>query len=315
MAILDSLLYQSKLDEAKFAVVELQKAKSFLADNKIYLSYLASHSLYRTLPTNESKEVLLNVGAQLRYLLDVQTNIVKSFDSLPISLSLVISEYQNQPVLEWDVIKVNNLIEQLGIAAKYLNSSLTLLERENRLVLSPEITEWQLAIRNQLKMIKQVGHYVIHLALSSSAIALEILNADLTENSANLLSLVREELAQETMQPYFNKANQAYQPYFNLNENLALASSTARRNTHASWYKGWSHIEKEVLESRTPFSTYPITSSNRANKLRTFINKVNNMKPNSELGFTSLTMFKMQYDNVYNLIDKLNKDRTLLNYG
>ena len=164
-----------------------------------------------------------------------------------------------------------------------------------------------------MKTINEVEHYLINLALSSSATELEKLNAELTDSSENLLSLVREELAQETMQPHFIKANQSYQRLYNLNENLSLASSSARRNSHSEWYKEWNNIEKEVLQSISPFSSYPATSSSREIKIRSFINKANKIKPNFELG--SLSLFMMQHENAYNVIDRLDKDRMLLNYG
>ncbi|PKI17765.1 hypothetical protein [Colwellia sp. 12G3] len=315
LATLDSSQYKNKLDEAKLASLELQKAKSFLAEDHIYLAYLSSHDSYRTMATTESKDVLLKVGGQLRYLLDVQSNIAKSFDNLPTPLSTVILKYQNQSVLKWDVIKINSVMEQLGQAAKFISHSLSILEREKGAGLSPEITQWQLAIESQLKMINQVEQYLINLALSSSAIELEKLNAELTNNSENLLSLVREELAQETMQPHFIKANKEYQRYFNLNENLSLASSPTRRNSHASWYKDWNAIEKEVLESISPFSSYPTTSLNRVNKLKSFINGANKMKPDLELGSSSLYLFMSKFGSIYNLLEKLNKDRMLLTYG
>ena len=315
LVMLDPQRYQGKLDKANLAVLELQKANALVTENNLYEAYLASHASYRQLPTIASKAVLIKVGGELRYLLDVHSNVVKSFELLPTSLAAVISKYQNQPVLEWDVIKVNSIIEQLGLAGKALHRSLVILERKKATELSPEIVLWKIAIQNQLKMINQVEQHVINLALSSSSIELEKHNAELTENSANLLSLVREELAQETMQPHFIKANREYQLYFNLNENLALASSSTRRNTHAAWYKDWNHIEKEVLESRAPFSSYLTASSNRANKLRTFINKVKNIRPNLELGFSNLNLFMIQNENTYNLIEKLQRDRMLLNYG
>jgi hypothetical protein len=315
LATLDPEQYQGKLNEAESAALELQKAKLLLSTKNIYSAYLASHYSYRQFPTNESKDVLLKVGGQLKYLLDVQSNIVKSFENLPTPLSVLILKYQKQPVPTWNVIKINSVVERLSLSAKYIRNSLIILEREKGEALLPEIAQWQLAIKNQLEMINQVKRYLISIALSSSAVELEKLNAKLTDNSENLLSLVREKLAQQTMQPHFVQANQEYQYYFSLNENLSLASSTARRNSHAAWYKDWNEIEKAVLVSMDPFSNYPSNSLNREKKLKSFIKKANEIKPNLELGSSSLHLFISKYGSTYNLIEKLNRDRMLFIYG
>ena len=315
LATLDPLLYQSKFDDAKSASLELQQAKVLLAEQNIYPAYLAAHNSYRKLPTKESKEVLLKVGGQLKYLLEVQSNIIKSFDSLPTSISGLLSTYENQSVLEWDVIKINSVLEQLGLARKAINNSLTLLEKKKGAILLPEIAQWQLAIEHQAEMIEQVEHYLINLALSSSARVLKKLNVQLTQNSENLLSLVREELAYDTMGPHFISANNEYQLYFNLNENLSLASSSARHNSHAVWYKEWHDIEKSVLERISPFSSYPKGSLNRENTLNSFTKEENNIRPDLKLGFSNLTLLMSEYETAYNLIEKLSRDRMLLNYG
>ncbi len=315
LAMLAPELYQSKLNSAQMALVELQKAKSYMAESNFYLAYLASHMSYRTLPTKESKSVLIQVGRKLRYLLNVQANIVKSFQYLPKSIPALLSKYKNKPAVEWDLIEVNSVIEQFVSSAKAIKRSLTIIELEKGTSLSAEIKQWQLALHSQLQMINQIKTHLINLALYSSANVLEKINVQLTEDSANLLSLVRENLAEEAMRPNFIKANEAYQPYYHLNENLALASSSSRGNSHATWYSSWHSIEVEILESSASFSEYPLVFTDRAKKLSLFKDEAMTTELNLEQGFFKLNSFIGNHQAIYSLIDKLNRDRMILNYG
>lgn len=315
LAALSPEEYQGQLDSAKIAITQLQQAKLYLAESNYYLAYLNGHSSYRTFPTKESKAVLLEAGAKIRFVVDVQANIVKSFTHLPKSITKVLVKYQNQPVLEWDVIEINAVIGQLGKAASVINSSLAIIEREESKLEFPEIETWRTGINNQLIIINKIQMHLINIALCSSANMLEQLNVQLSEDSTNLLSLVREALAEEAMRPNFIKAKEEYEPYENLAINLSLASSLAQRNTHAKWYSHWKSIEVQVLEGSDSFSDYPALFSTRAKQLSAFKAEAKKSIPNVSQGFSSLDLFMSKYGTIYDLIDKLNRDRMILNYG
>ncbi|WP_019029164.1 hypothetical protein [Colwellia piezophila] len=306
-------VYQAKLNSAQMAVINLQRAKSYIAKNNYYLAFIASHESYRALPTIKSKKILIKTGVKIRYLLDAQAGIVKSFQNLPKSIPALLSKYENKPALEWDLIEVNSVIEQLVSATKAMNSSLKIIEGEQGANLSVEIKKWQLAIQNQLQMINDIQKYLIHLALYKSANVLEDMNNKLTQETVNLLSLVRESLAEAAMRPNFIKANEAYQPYYHLNENLALASSSSRGNSHAVWYQHWHSLELQVLAMSSSFSQYPLAFTERAKQLKLYKAKL--VLPNMSNGFLKLSLFIGKHQAVYSLIDKLHRDRMILNYG
>lgn len=315
LTLLDPGKYQEKLSLAEKAITELQKAKYYMVESNFYLAYLVSHKSYRTLPTKESKNTLINSGLKLRYVVSVQANIVKSFQYLPKKIPELLSKYQRLPILEWDLIEINSAIGQLGKAAKALNTSLLVIEREKNSRLFPEIKKWKTDIHNQLEMINQTQQHLINIALGSSAGVLEKLNVELTEASANLLSLVREGLAEAAMRPYFVKAKIDFEPYANLAINLSLASSSTQRNSHAKWYRHWSSIEIEVLENSGSFSEYPRTFPDREKALSFFKKASKRRMPDLEQGFLKLGLFVSKHENIYGLIEKLSRDRMILDYG
>jgi len=286
-----------------------------MAEGDLYIAYLASHESYRALPTIESKTTLIEIGTKLRYVIDVNTNVVASFESLPQKIPDLLLKYQNLPVLEWDIIETNAVIEQLGKSAKALKRSLVAIERAEESNSVAEISKWKIGIDNQLEMITKTQKHLINIALYGGASLLERLNVQLTEDSINLLSLVRENLAEAAMRPYFIQAQKEYEPYANLAVNLSLASSTTQRNTHAQWYQHWSLIETQVLEGDNSFSDYPKLFSNRATQLRLFKEEAQKIVPDLNRGFSSLSLFMDEYNIMYALIEKLNEDQMILNYG
>ncbi|KGJ97306.1 hypothetical protein [Colwellia psychrerythraea] len=315
LAVLEPEVYQIKLKTAQMALVKLQEAQSYMAKGNFYLAYLASHKSYRIIPTGESKKILIKTESMLSYAVGVHTNIGKSFQYLPEKIPELLSKYQNLPILEWDLIEINSVLGQLRNAAKALNSSLLAIEREHNSYLFPEIEKWQAGIRNQQGMIQSTQNYLIDIALSDSAVMLQTLNIKLTEESANLLSLVRSSLAEAAIQPYFIQAKKDFEPYANLAINLSLSSSLTQRNTHAKWYSHWSSIEMQVLEYSDSFSEYPKAFPDREKVLSTFKQESKIRVPNLEQGFLNLDLFISKHESIYGLIETLDRDRIILNYG
>lgn len=311
-------LYTNKpIKSLRKFTLSLHSHESFLVSCvfDIQVQNMNGHNSYRSYPTKESKAVLLKAGSKIRYVVDVHKNVVKSFQHLPKPLIDILVKYQSLPVFEWDIIEINTVIEDLGKAASLINNSLSIIEREQLKLEFTEIKTWQMGLNNQLAMITQTQTHLINIALYSSINMLEELNTQLSEDSTNLLSLVHETLAEETMRPKFIKAKEEYEPYSNLTINLSLASSSAKRNTHAKWYAHWKLMEEQVLESGDSFSDYPVLSSKRAKQLNVYKEETKKLIPNVNKTFLSVDFFMSKYDTMYDLIEKLNRDSLILDYG
>ena len=109
LAVLQPQNYKSKLEAAEVAIIQFEDAHKYLEKGDYYLAYIASHDSYRTIPTKLGKKILLKRGEKLSYVTDAQLDIAKSFDSLPKAILTITEKYQQQPVLEWDLIEVNTI--------------------------------------------------------------------------------------------------------------------------------------------------------------------------------------------------------------
>jgi hypothetical protein len=313
LALLNPAEYQFKLQEAKSALAKVKQAESYILEGNHFLAFIESYDSYRALPMDTSKKILLQSGGEIRYLLDAHSHISSSFEVVPKSIPKIIGNYENVSVTEWDLIELNGVIEKLVQSRKALNRSLKIIERNNSLDVFPALNLWWSALKRQERMIDETQMYIINFALHKSASVLEQLNIQLTDESSNLLSLVRERLAEDAMRPNFVRAIDQYQPYFDLNENLALASSPLRNNTHAPWYRDWHRIEEKVLEPNIAFSQYPDGFNQRAEYLIQVKKKL--LSPDLNQGYASMHDFMESHKVVYDLIHKLNRARMILNYG
>lgn len=315
LALLNPKVYQSELKAIEAAIMKLEDANTHMAKGDFYQAYLASHDSYRAMPTKQGKVLLLASGEKLHYVMDAQLKIVSSFEYLPSKISIILEKYQQKPILEWDIIEVNAVIGQLGKAARAIRNSLTVIQRTDESLLFTEIESWKVGILAQLAMIEGIQKHLINIALYNSGVILEELNSQLTQESIKLISLVRSELASETMKASFLKARRLYEPYAYLTINLSLASSSVQRNSHAKWYRHWHSIEEGVLEEESVFSNYPILSAQRINKLKEFTKEENLLMPDLNQMDTDLQHFMKKNQAIYSLIERLNRDRMILNYG
>ena len=190
-------------------------------------------------------------------------------------------------------------------SVKSINYAIAIIEREQSNVPFLAYELWLTAIKAQRAKITQIQNYLIQLALYRSAKLLTQLNVELTEKSLNVLSLVRESLAKEAMEPYFIKANKAYQPYYDVNENLALVSSLNQRNSYAAWYKDWNRVEKSTLVVTEAFSNYPKNFDGRARELSTFTQNEAIIVLNREN--SNLQIFMNKNPAIKRLIEKLKR--------
>jgi hypothetical protein len=298
-----------KVAEAKKRLEQAQHAKN--QDNN-YLAYLASHDSYRSLPSGESKKILISSGKALLPILKAQLAIDKSFQYRPKQLTTLFEKYSLLPVSNWDLIEVNNTVKQLSKAVFELDKALIQIEIATPNTEIAEISLWQSAITNQMTIVAQARNHFANLARYKSAIELITLNQALTAESKKLLSLVRPKLAQESMYKSFQKAKDKYAPFQNIITNISLAENLSAKDIHTLWYKNWQNIEIAILAPADEFEHYPAKSEKRTRQLATYLNKNNITIPTLADSFDNKTRLSQKQPQLTVLTDKLKEDKTLL---
>lgn len=306
--------YQKLLNSAKIAQNSLKLAKAQLHAGDYLSAYINSRESHSSFPIKENRNLLIKSGQKIQWLLIAQSNIDKSFEYFPTSIHDSLNQYTNTPILEWDLIATNKLIEQLSYHAKYLKAALNTIEQQNNLNLSTEILSWQLGIKKQLTLANEIQSYITNIALYRSAQKLKEDYLYLLKGSKNLLSLVRTKDAANVMKPDFIKIKKQFEPYSQVIENLSLATSIKSNNSHMTWYKNWYQLEWGVLNIISPFSNYLINETATVKLLNNHLDKNNLNKPNFHLGYINAINFNNSYPEVSDLINKLTKNKVLLNH-
>lgn len=304
--------YQAELTKVKKAKALLLQAQQYQAQNDDYSAYLSSHASYRSIPSVDGKKILVSTGKVLLPFLKAQLNIDKYFQFLPKKLTPLFNKYSELPVSNWDLIKVNKVVEQLSKAVIELNNAIALLENEKVKTMIPDVSLWKKSLENRLYITVQARNYFANLARYRSARILFKLNDKLTFESSNLLSLVRPKLAQESMQSSFQKAQSEYADFQNITANISLAENLNVKDIHAIWYKNWQSLELATLEPKDEFANYPINSSNRDRLLTAFINEKKIRIPVLTESFYDKAEMNQEYHQLTKLTDALKKDKALL---
>ncbi|MGB1263749.1 MAG: hypothetical protein ACPG52_12625, partial [Cognaticolwellia sp.] len=243
--------YQAELLKVEHAQYSLKQALSHQAQHDDYAAYMASHASYRNVPNTAAKRVLIKAGKTLFPLLQAQLNLEHSFSFRPQQLTPMFEKYSRLPINDWDLITVNNTIEQLSKSIHALNKALKSVKLNNSTV---KTTQWQSAIAQQLALVTDARNYFANLARYQGAKKLQTLNNNLRTESIKLLSLVRPKLAKESIQPAFIKAKNSYAPLQGLIENLSLAANLSKKDIHIAWYQHWHNIETTILMPEGDFS-------------------------------------------------------------
>ncbi|NQY64049.1 MAG: hypothetical protein HRT38_10020 [Alteromonadaceae bacterium] len=305
--------FQHQFINAQSAQVKLNEAQQHLTDKEFYLAYLASHDSYRQLYSNESKAILIKSGKKLFPVLKVQTNIEKSLQQTQKQLSQTLTNYQKSPIDDWNLIELNNLLEQLSKTALTLNNSLSRLKKDNLELILPETIDWQLSIEARLESINQTLNYLVSLARFRSAIILLTLNQTLAEKSKGLLAITNNpESAKQNMQSDLIKAQRQYKPYKILIENVALATYISKKDIHASWYQEWNELESYIMRPQGDFDYYPEFAEERTVQLKRLIQENKFLPLNLTTDFSKKDEFQHKHQVIFNLIKKLNEDKNLL---
>jgi len=309
---LDPEKYQSKLDIAKVAQFNLKEAKRYLLNNEFHLAYLASHASYRTLFSLESQSILIKSGKLFLPIFLVDRNIEHLFEDNFSSLSQEVENYREHPIQNWNLVALNQLLQQLSKSDKVLKQSLAIINNKQLNSQFQPIAAWQSNIEARHKVVKNTLDYLVNLALYRSSKNLLILNESLAEDSRKLLSIyVNVKAAKYNLQSYFIKAREQHSPYKVLIENISLATQLSRRDVNANWYKEWNELESFILEPKGLFEYYPQLSAGRTKQLNQLIQE---NKPNPpDLTVTlPINDFKLNNSPIYNLIEKLKMDYLLL---
>lgn len=301
--------YQAEFAKAEQAKTFLAQAQSHQAEKNDYATYLASHTSYRSLPSTAAKNILISSGASLFPLLKAKISIDNSFQFRPEHLAQLFQKYSELPISDWNLVEVNTTVEQLSRAIKALNTALDLVQPNTHIA---EMELWQSAITEQINMVTHARDYLANLALYHSARKLEILNEELSNESIKLLSLVRQKLAEEAMQPAFLKAINQYAPFQSLIVNISFATNLSVKDKHAGWYQHWHMLELTTLEPIGEFKNYPVNKQHRNKQLATFLaaNKIS--IPVLAHEFSNKSYFYQRFPAIIALTEKLKIDNALL---
>jgi hypothetical protein len=315
LAVIDNTEYQKILTEAKLAKNQLNKALQSFNENDFSTAYLASHASYRKLPLIENKRLLVLTGEKLIPLLQAQLKIEESFKLTPKVIKNKLEMFQKKPADEWDLIEVNQFIENINDSVKLLEDSLNLLNNIIDSQKEPELLNWKADIEQYLLVMIKAKNNLINLAQNTSANILLTLNNQLTEESENMLSLIRPSLAKQSLLPTFLKAQEAYATYHVVIENISLSDSPFQKSIHSTWYKEWLEIENNVLYTDENFQNYPSNSVARVKQLNFYINRYIESNSPPEFKYTNANELIKNHNKIQLILENLDVDKTIISYG
>lgn len=299
--------YSAELKQIINANKQYLQAVNYLEHANPYLAYITVHDSYQKFPSVQSKDVLLKSGKVMLPLLRVNSALKQSIKQLPSKLQEMVLSYDETPVTEWNLIDVNQLLEKINQSLFALTNANTILKRNGISNYSTELSLWSASIQAQKQQLLLIKNHIIHSSLNQSALQLQLHNQILVDNSEELLSLVHEKLALQSLQSLFIKTQQQYQPYREANQNISLASSAGNSNKNATWYSRWRQLEDDTLTLPTSVDDYIMTAKQRANEINDYINQ---KKITVDVSSKLLAPLSINI-----LIKKLKKDKTMLLYG
>lgn len=303
--------YQAELAKAQKAKKLLEQAQQHQTQGDDYSAYLSSHESYRSIPSFDSKQILLSSGKVLLPLLKAQLSIDKSLNIHTNTFQQEIDKYNYLPIRDWNVIDVNSNIEKLSIAIKESAIAYAWATKINSQEHSiPNLGAWQSSVRKHQILLTELRKKFVGLAQYHSAKLLLRLNNNLTTESKKVLALVRPKLAKESMQKSFNKSQELYASFQNIIENIALAENLSHKDKHADWYIDWHDLEKKILEPQGNFKDYPMNREYRNKQLLKYLN--NNKAQLTLLTEAYNSKFNQEFGAIVELTSKLKKDKLLI---
>ncbi|TPH15535.1 hypothetical protein [Litorilituus lipolyticus] len=307
--------YGKAFERANKASKAYNKAIALQLSGEDYQAYLSSHRAYRAWPAQDSKAMLVMTGKKVEWLLAVEKNLKKSYDLLPRNISILLDKYQNKSVTDWDLITINQYLEQLGKSSRALTKALKLIDEKESSHLILDENGWYQGINEQQKRVKGLSEHLINIAQYHSADELWKLNSHLVDKSKALLSQVESNLAQAEMKVRFQKAKEQYLPFTTLIENLSFASALGNGNRHAKWYVNWSNVELQVFTLNEPIEQHIQQNTSTVKLIESYRQLSMLVKPNIDEKLVNQQQFMAVYPSISSLLIKLNQDKTLISYG
>jgi hypothetical protein len=305
--------YQTELNRFKQADEDLNNAEVHLKNSNFYLAYLSAHDSFHNFPSPKSKVILLTSGKVILKILRAESALNKYTETIPTSLKETVLSYSDIRTTDWDLVKLNKLLESINTNLLQLHKALAVIRKNHVNTYSQEFTLWEQSIQQKEAYVSLLKNHLINKGLSQSSIELQKLNQELITNTKDLLSLVREDMAIDALQPIFFKAQQDYQTYLITNENISLAASLGKRNQHSTWYEDWHQLEEDTLAIPSPLSDYIKNIKERTNKFNNYIKREQHSLASIES--TTFTYNITTPNIVKSLIEKVKKDKTILLYG
>jgi len=309
LAKIEPQIYQEQLEQAEKATLLLQKAKEFEKQQNWYQSYQLAHNSYRTLTSNEAKLLLVTSGKHFKNLIKIHDSMEKSFQILPENIFIQLKKYTLLPVIEWNIVEFNQLLQQLTQSSIELSRAQNLVNKSNY---PQKIHNWLSYTQSQAHAVAQYRNYLVSKAINASAKALLAHNKTLTDEAIELLAYVKPDIAMNGLQPKFNEAFLQYHPYQELMQNIYLSISSAGKKQTVEWYNEWQKAENAVLMLEGEFSQYRESSKYR----RYIITKIaleNTTKlPDNEQSLSSVQSFIGASASVQSFLDKLLQDKAFI---
>ena len=314
LKILDSLkspVHLSELLQAENAQQLLVKAQQYALQRNKLKTYQLAHDSYRTYSSHEAKLLVAKSGKKFIALLKVQSNIEQAYQFLPSDLMNTIQKYTKQPLEQWDIVKLNILLEQLTQSANKMGSAVTLFNASQAKSTHPDLLSWFEYIKEQHQFILQTRQHFMTLAFQQSGKVLLEQNELLTKNAQELLAYVRADMAMNPMQPLFNKAMQKYFNYGDLIDNVYISVKKHNQNEDLTWYKHWKALETSVLTLDDTFINYVPMSVQRSQAIKAFM-----LSDNAEVFVSKLNdkdTYTANNEFITQLLAKLKRDKRIVN--
>lgn len=313
LAQLSPETYQEQLVLAENSQEKLATAERALANDDYHTAYLASHEAYRSFPSADSKQVLIQSGRPLLTLLKAQESIDRSYQYRQLALRPIFERFYQSEVADWDLIQGNKLVNKLNHSVVELSRAFEYIQESALQHEIPAVMLWEKEISKQLTELQQVRDYFPNLARYRSAKVLLSLAKSLADESIELLSLVRPSMAKGATKRSFLQAKDEYALYQQLMENISLAENSSRKDIHARWYTDWEKTVLEVLEAGDNFANYPTIVNESISKIEQIIHDNYVESPPMIKGeFYDKAQFTEQLPSVNALLAKLKRDKALL---
>lgn len=309
LANLEPKVYQSELLQAQEARLFLEKSIEFQAQQNGYQSYQLAHNSYRTFTNKEARKQLIVSGKQFTNLIKIHDLMKKSYQLLPEDLFKQLNHYSELPVIEWNVVDFNKLLQRLTQSSLELSRVHSLINNTNY---PQDIDLWLSFVKQQAHAVADARNYLVSKAINASAKELLAHDKALTQEAIKLLAYVKPEVAMNGLQPKFNEAFMQYHPYQELMQNIYLAISSSGKKHTVDWYQEWEKTEKSVLMRAGEFSQYTASSKYRRYIITKITLENTTSLPNNESSLSSVQRFIGASKTVQSFLNKLIQDKAFL---